>query len=65
MMEFVNLLKGFIWYVSEDNIEKKVKFKFNVWLKGYFVVFVILLGVFVGMFFLWNDVEVCVFRLFG
>lgn len=65
MMEQVNLPKGLIRYASEDNIEKKAKFKFTARLKGYSAVLVILIGVFIGMLFLRNDVEARVLRLPG
>ncbi|MBT8263534.1 MAG: cytochrome c oxidase accessory protein CcoG [Bacteroidia bacterium] len=65
MMEKVNLPKGLIRYASEDNIEKKAKFKYNARLKGYSAVLVILIGVFIGMLFLRNDVEARVLRLPG
>ena len=65
MMEKVNLPKGLIRYASEDNIEKKAKFRFNARLKGYSAVLVILIGVFIGMLFLRNDVEARVLRLPG
>lgn len=65
MMEAVNLPKGLIRYASEDNIEKKAKFKFNARLKGYTVVLGILTTVFIGMLFLRNDVEASVLRLPG
>ena len=65
MMESVNLAKGLIRYASEDNIEKKAKFKFNARLKGYSAVLIVLLGVFSGMLFLRNDVEARVLRLPG
>jgi len=65
MMESVDLPKGLIRYASEDNIEKKTKFKFTPRLKGYTAVLVILTGVLVGMLFLRNDVEARILRLPG
>lgn len=65
MMEAVNLPKGLIRYASEDQIEKKAKFKFNARLKGYSAVLFILISVFTGMLFLRNDVEATVLRLPG
>lgn len=65
MMESVNLPKGLIRYASEDNIEKKSKFKFTPRLKGYTAVLVILIGVLTGMLFLRNDVEARILRLPG
>jgi cytochrome c oxidase accessory protein FixG len=65
IMESVSLPKGLIRYASEDNIEKKAKFKFNARLKGYSAVLIILIGVFIGMLFLRNDVEARILRLPG
>jgi len=65
MMESVNLPKGLIRYASEDNIEKKTKFKFTPRLKGYTAVLFILTSVFAGMLFLRNDVEARILRLPG
>lgn len=65
MMEAVNLPKGLIRYASEDNIEKKEKFKFTPRLKGYVAVLGILIAVLIGMLFLRNDVEARILRLPG
>ncbi len=65
IMEKVNLPKGLIRYASEDNIEKKAKFKFTPRLKGYSAVLVILIGLLVGMLFLRNDLEANILRLPG
>src|SRR5690554_1150471 len=65
MMEAVNLPKGLIRYASEENIEKKVPFKFTPRLKGYTAVLVILIGVLTGMLFLRSDVEANILRLPG
>jgi cytochrome c oxidase accessory protein FixG len=65
MMEAVNLPKGLIRYTSEDNIEKKEKFKLTPRLKGYLVVLGILTAVLIGMLFLRNDVEARILRLPG
>ncbi|MCW5520093.1 cytochrome c oxidase accessory protein CcoG [Aureitalea sp. L0-47] len=65
MMEKVDLPKGLIRYASEANIESKEKFKFGARLKGYSAVLVILIGVFIGMLFLRNDVEARILRLPG
>jgi hypothetical protein len=64
-MESVNLPKGLIRYTSEENIEKKSKFKFNARLKGYSAVLFILISVLIGMLFLRNDVEARILRLPG
>lgn len=65
MMEAVNLPKGLIRYASEENIEKKAKFKFTPRLKGYTAVLVILIGVLIGLLFLRSDVEANILRLPG
>jgi polyferredoxin len=64
-MEKIDLPKGLIRYASEDNIERKAKFTFNPRLKGYSAVLVILIGVFIGMLFLRNDLEANILRLPG
>ncbi len=65
IMEKIDLPKGLIRYASEDNIEKKAKFTFNPRLKGYAAVLTILIGVFIGMLFLRNDLEANILRLPG
>lgn len=65
IMEKVNLPKGLIRYASEDNIEKKAKFKFTPRLKGYSAVLFILIGILAGMLFLRNEVEANILRLPG
>lgn len=65
MMEAVDLPKGLIRYASEENIEKKARFKLTPRLKGYLVVLGILTAVLVGMLFLRNDVEASILRLPG
>ncbi|WP_077407017.1 cytochrome c oxidase accessory protein CcoG [Cellulophaga omnivescoria] len=65
IMEKVNLPKGLIRYASEDNIEKKAKFKFTPRLKGYSAVLIILIGLLIGMLFLRNDLEANILRLPG
>ena len=65
IMESINLPKGLIRYASEDEIEKKEKFKFTPRLKGYTAVLFILLGVLSGMMLLRNDVEARILRLPG
>jgi cytochrome c oxidase accessory protein FixG len=56
---------GLIRYASEDNIEKKEKFKFNARLIAYSAILTILVGVLVTMLFLRNDVEATILRLPG
>ena len=65
IMESVNLPKGLIRYASEDEIEKKAPFVFTARMKGYTALLVILIGTFVGLLFLRNDVEATVLRLPG
>lgn len=56
---------GLIRYASEDDIEKKEKFKFNARLIAYSAILTILIGVFIAMLFLRNDVEATILRLPG
>jgi cytochrome c oxidase accessory protein FixG len=65
IMESINLPKGLIRYASEDEIEKKSKFKFTARMKGYTAVLIILTGVLTGMLLLRTDVEARVLRLPG
>ncbi|MEL6918718.1 MAG: 4Fe-4S dicluster domain-containing protein, partial [Bacteroidota bacterium] len=65
IMEKVNLPKGLIRYASEENIERKTKFKFTTRLKGYSAVLAILVGILGGMLFLRNDLEANILRLPG
>lgn len=65
MMEAVDLPKGLIRYASEENIEKKAKFRFTPRLKGYTVVLGILTAVLVGMLFVRSEVEARILRLPG
>jgi cytochrome c oxidase accessory protein FixG len=65
IMEKVSLPKGLIRYASEDEIEKKEKFRFTPRLQGYTAVLAILTGVFIGMLFLRNDLEADILRLPG
>ncbi len=65
MMDAVNLPRGLIRFASEENIEKKAKFKFTPRLKGYTAVLVILTGILLGLLFLRSDVEANVLRLPG
>ena len=57
--------RGLIRYASEDDIEKKEKFKFNARLIAYSVILTILVGVLVTMLFLRTDVEATILRLPG
>ena len=65
IMESINLPKGLIRYASENEIEKKEKFKITARMKGYIAVLVILIGVFSGMLFIRNNVEANILRLPG
>lgn len=65
IMESVHLPKGLIRYASEDEIEKKAPFIFTSRMKGYTAVLAILIGIFIGLLFLRNDVELSVLRLPG
>lgn len=65
IMEGVGLPKGLIRYASEDEIEKKSKFKFTARMKGYSAVLFILVGILVGLLFLRTEVEAVILRLPG
>lgn len=65
IMEKVGLPKGLIRYASEDEIVKKEKFKLTTRMKGYIAVLAILIGVFIGMLFLRNDVEATILHMPG
>jgi cytochrome c oxidase accessory protein FixG len=65
IMEAVDLPKGLIRFASEENIEKKTKFKFTPRLKGYTAVLFILVSLLTGMLFLRSDIEANIFRLPG
>ncbi|WP_264520897.1 cytochrome c oxidase accessory protein CcoG [Flavobacterium sp. N1994] len=65
IMEGVNLPKGLIRYASEDEIEKKAKFKFTTRMKGYSAVLLILMGILIGLLFLRSEVETTILRLPG
>ncbi len=64
-MDSVGLPQGLIRYASEDEIEKKAKFKFTTRMKGYTAVLVILIGVLTGLLFLRTEVETTILRLPG
>ena len=65
IMDKTGFDRGLIRYASEDEIEKKEKFKFNARLIAYSVILTILVGVLVTMLFLRNDVEATILRLPG
>lgn len=65
IMKSVNLPINLIRYASEDEIVKKRKFVFTTRMKGYVAVLAILIGIFIGMLFLRNDVEATILRLPG
>lgn len=65
IMESINLPKGLIRYTSEEEIEKKAKFKLTPRIKGYIAVLAILTGLLIGMLFLRNDLEANILRLPG
>ncbi|MBP6558603.1 MAG: cytochrome c oxidase accessory protein CcoG [Flavobacterium sp.] len=65
IMEKVGLPKGLIRYASEDEIVKKEPFKLTTRMKGYIAVLAILIGVFIGMLFLRNDVEATILHTPG
>ncbi len=65
IMESLGLPKGLIRYASEDEIEKKSKFKFTARMKGYSAVLFVLIGILAGLLFLRTDVEAVFLRLPG
>lgn len=65
IMDSVNLPKGLIRYASEDEIEKKEKFRFTTRLKAYSGVLIVLLAVWAGMLFSRNALETTILRLPG
>ncbi|WMI69894.1 cytochrome c oxidase accessory protein CcoG [Mangrovimonas sp. YM274] len=65
IMESINLPKGLIRYASENEIEKKEKFKLTLRMKGYIAVLTILIGFLIGLLALRSDVEATILRLPG
>lgn len=65
MMKNVGLPKGLIRYASEDEIEKKSKFRFTLRMKGYTAVLLALISVFAILLALRTDVEATILRLPG
>ncbi len=65
IMSSVGLPEGLIRFASEDEIEKKEKFKFTTRMKGYTAVLLILMGILTGLLFLRTEVEATVLRLPG
>ena len=57
--------KGLIRFASEEEIDKKEKFKFTARMKGYTAVLTILIGILLGLLFLRTDVQANVLRLPG
>src|SRR3970040_2603013 len=52
IMVGIGLPKGLIRYASEEEIEKKAKFKFTPRMKGYSAILLILTGILIGLLFL-------------
>lgn len=65
IMDRTGFDRGLIRYASEDNIEKKEKFSFTPRLIAYSAILTILIGVFITMIFLRNDLEATILRLPG
>lgn len=65
IMKKVGLPKGLIRYASENEIVKKEKFRLTIRMKGYIAVLTILIGFFIGMLFLRNDVEATILHMPG
>ena len=55
--------KGLIRFASEEEIDKKEKFKFTARMKGYTAVLTILIAILLGLLFLRTDVQANVLRL--
>ncbi|RZJ68683.1 MAG: cytochrome c oxidase accessory protein CcoG [Flavobacterium sp.] len=65
IMKGVGLPNGLIRYASEDEIEKKEKFRFTLRMKGYTAVLLVLMSVFAILLALRTDVEASILRLPG
>lgn len=65
IMDSIKKPRGLIRYASEDEINKKAKFKFTARMKGYTAVLVVLIGILIGMLFLRNELEANILRLPG
>jgi cytochrome c oxidase accessory protein FixG len=65
IMDKVGFDTGLIRYASEDNIERKLKFKITARLIGYSAILTILIGVMIAMIMLRNEIEATVYRLPG
>ena len=65
IMDKAGFERGLIRYASENDIKKKEKFKFNARLIAYTAILTILIGVFIAMLFLRNDVEATILKLPG
>ena len=65
IMKGIGYPKGLIRYASEDEIEKKERFRFTVRMKGYTAVLLILIGILSGLLLLRNEVEADILRLPG
>ena len=65
IMDNIGLPRGLIRYASEEEIEKKNKFKLTPRIKGYSAVLFILTGILIGLLFLRTDVEATILRLPG
>ncbi|PCI01795.1 MAG: cytochrome c oxidase accessory protein CcoG [Flavobacteriaceae bacterium] len=65
IMDQVGFEKGLVRYASEEEIEKKEKFKFNARLIVYSGILTVLVGVLVTMLFIRTDVEAAIHHLPG
>ncbi len=65
IMDSIQKPRGLIRYASEDEINKKTKFKFTARMKGYTAVLFVLTGILIGMLFLRNELEANILRLPG
>ncbi|MDO5608395.1 MAG: cytochrome c oxidase accessory protein CcoG [Capnocytophaga sp.] len=65
IMDKVGFERGLIRYASEQNIAENAPFRYNLRMKGYTAVLVLLIGVLIGMLFMRSDVQATVLRLPG
>lgn len=65
IMDAIDKPRGLIRYASEENIAKKLPFRWNTRMIAYSAVLLVLFGVFTSMLFLRNELEASINRLPG
>lgn len=65
IMKSIDYPKGLIRYASEDEIEKKARFKFTTRMKAYSAVLFILIGILTGLLFVRSNVDATLLRVPG